>query len=128
MRYYLKIEDYVFPNVSEMEITSVYRKESIQQNLAGGYLIDRGGTPKVMIKAKLNLLTRSEMVDLRFARDKLSIAVEYERTGAKYTAQMTLREYAEPSPVKTNPHAINQDPDTDYDYYYPTVNIVLEEL
>ncbi len=126
MRYYLKIGDYEFPNVSELEITGVYRKESIQQNLAGGYLIDRTGTEKVKIKAKLNLLSRQEMYNLRFSRNQVSNTVTYERNGIMVTAQMIIREFEEPTPVKYQP--IDPTPGLETEYLYRTVNITLEEI
>lgn len=126
MRYYLKIGDREFPNVSEMEITGVYRKESIQQNLAGGYLIDRAGTEKVKINAKLNLLTREEVVALLQARERISNTVTYERYGIKETAQMVIREFEEPAPVKYQP--LNPTPGLETEYCYLTVNITLEEI
>ncbi len=130
MRYYLKIEDFEFPNVSEMEITGVYRKESIQQNLAGGYLIDRAGTEKVKINTKLNLLTSEEFYKLRMARERISNAVTYERGGVKFTKQMIVREFEEPTPLKINPREIHPDlgGGIDHDYYYLTANITLEEI
>lgn len=126
MRYYLKIRDYEFPNVSEMEITGTFRKESIQQNLAGSYLIDRTGAEKVKIEAKLNLLTRAEMYNLRYARNQMSNAVTYDRNGVRTTSQMIIREFAEPTPVKYTPSDTSSGVDTEY--IYLTLNITLEEI
>ncbi len=124
MRYYLKIGDYEFPNVSEMAITGVFRKESIQQNLAGGYLIDRAGTEKITINAKLNMLSWGEMYTLIMARNQISNTVEYERGDIRKTAQMIIREFEEPTPVKyddkSNAYGARS--------IYRSVNITLEEI
>ena len=61
MKYYLKINDTEFSNCSALEVTCESRSESVKTTLSGKYLIDRIGSTKLSVSAKVNMLPESEM-------------------------------------------------------------------
>ncbi len=99
MKYYLNINGTEYPNVSELEIAGVYRMESKQTNLAGDYLIDRTGSEKVSLTAKLNLLTVEQMALLRAAREAVSCTVIFDRGDTRFEKEMHIKDFTEPSPL-----------------------------
>lgn len=133
MKYYLKLEgtEYTegveFSNVSEMEITGIYRKENVQQNIVGDYLVDRVGKEKLTIKAKLNLLNTTEMYSLRQARERIENEFTFDRGGVRTTKKFRINQFEEPSPIYYNP-VPNLEGGFNYTVRYPTLTITLEEM
>lgn len=133
MKYYLKLEgdQYTegveFSNVSEMRITGVYRKENVQQNIVGDYLIDRVGREKLQITAKLNLLSTTEMYSLRQARERIENEFTFDRGGVRTTKKFRINPFEEPSPIYYNP-VPNFEGGYNYSVVYPTLTITLEEM
>lgn len=98
MKYYLSINGTEF-NASTLEAKGVYRKENVQTNLAGGLLVDRIGSEKVELSAKLNLITDEQMAVLRAARAAVSCTVIFDRGNTRTTKTMHLLDFTEPSPI-----------------------------
>lgn len=99
MKYYLNINGTEYPNVSDLEITGGYRMENKQKNLAGDYLIDRTGVEKVVLTAKLNLVTNEQMTLLRAAKEAISCPVIFDRGGTRVEKEMHITDFTEPSPI-----------------------------
>lgn len=133
MKYYLKLEgdQYTegveFSNVSEMKITGVYRKENVQQNVVGDYLVDRIGKEKLTIKAKLNMLSTTEMYSLRQARERIENEFTFDRGGVRTTKKFRINQFEEPTPIYYNPIP-NLEGGYNYSVIYPTLTITLEEM
>lgn len=121
MKYYLKIGTREFPNVSQMEITGVYRVQSTQTTLGGSYLVDRVGNEKIRLVVKINLLTVEDMNYLRLQRDSISTTVTFDRGDSRTTKTMMITELVEPSPLYLYG-------DKENGIRYPFVNLTFEEL
>lgn len=98
MRYYVEINGTEF-NASKLEVTSLYRMENIQTNLAGDLLIDRAGNEKIKLAATFNLLTVEQMSALRAARAAVTCTVKFDRGSERVEKSMHISEYTEPSPI-----------------------------
>lgn len=98
MKYYLAIDGVEF-DASQMEIMAVYRRETTQTNLNGDLLVDRVGTEKLNVTAKLNLVTIDQMKTLITAREKLKCTAVFDRGADRVTKEMHLTEFTEPSPI-----------------------------
>lgn len=99
MRYYLKIGETEFPNVSDIQINGKYRKENVQTALSGDLLIDRIGTEKITIKAKINMLSTAELNAIMTARDVIFCEVTFDRGAERLTKTMHILDFSEPSPI-----------------------------
>lgn len=99
MKYFLKINGVEYQNVSSITITGKYRNESVQKNLAGGYIVDRIGTEKITLNAVLNMLTPADMAALRAARALVSCEVEFDRDNSRHKKTMRILEFIEPPPL-----------------------------
>lgn len=99
MRYYLKINDTEFPNVSALQVTTVYRQEWKQTSLAGGLLLDRMGSGKTQLNVNINMITPEQMTALNAAREALSCTVMYDEGAERQTKTMHLNSFVEPSPI-----------------------------
>lgn len=121
MKYYLNINGSEFGNVSQLEITSTYRRENIQMNLAGDSLIDRIGEAKVKLNVKLNFLTADQMVLLRAAKIAFFVPVIFDRGTARVEKNMHILDFTEPSPIYVNGKLSDG-------VYYGTVKITMEEM
>lgn len=98
MKYYLSINGTEFA-ASVLEVKSIYRRENVQTNLAGGLLIDRIGSEKLKITTKINLITDEQMIALRTARALTSCAVSFDRGNTRVTKTMHMLDFTEPSPI-----------------------------
>ena len=98
MKYYIKIDNVEY-NASVLEITTVYRNENVQTNLAGGLLIDRIGTGKVNITAQLDMLTVEKMAELRKSRYAITCKVTVDRGDYRTNYNMRILNFTEPSPI-----------------------------
>ena len=99
MKYYLKVNNKEYNNVSSLQIAQKYRAESVKQNLAGGYLIDRMGSEKITLTASLNMLTDAELIELRSAVAAISCEVIFDRGATRTTKTMRVVPFTEPSPI-----------------------------
>lgn len=99
MKYYLSINGTIFPNVSTLEVSGKYRKENVQTNLAGNYIVDRMGSEKISISAKLNFLEDSQMQILRAAKEAISCDMSFYRGETLITKTMRILDFTEPSPI-----------------------------
>lgn len=98
MKYYVEINGTVF-NTSKLEVTSLYRMENIQTNLAGDLLIDRAGKEKTKLAVTFSLLTEDQMSVLRSARAAVTCTVRFDRGSERVEKSMHISEYTEPSPI-----------------------------
>ena len=98
MRYYVEINGMEF-NTSKLEVTSLYRMENKQTNLAGDLLLDRAGNEKTKLAATFNLLTEEQMSVLRAARAAVTCTVKFDRGSERVEKSMHISEYTEPSPI-----------------------------
>lgn len=99
MKYYLKINNTEYKNVSALQIGQKYRAESVKQNLAGGYLIDRFGGEKLSITVQINMISELELMDLQEAFELISCDVEFDRGSIRETRTMRILPFTEPSPL-----------------------------
>lgn len=98
-----------------------YRKESLQVNLAGGYLLDRTGTQKISLSVKLNALTPSDVGYLKCAYTNGSAVVKFYVDNTLTTKTMILRNMELPSPIYYYGDRSNG-------IVYPSVTLSLEEM
>lgn len=120
MRYYLKIGNTVFNNVSALTVAGSYRTENVTTTITGNYIVDRIGGEKLKITATINLLTESEMDALRAAREAMFVDVTFDRGNTRTAKTMRLSDFTEPSPLYFYG-------DKSKGYRYGTVTITAEE-
>lgn len=120
MKYYVEINDTEF-SASKLEVTSLHRMESIQNNLVGDLLIDRAGTPKIKLSVTFNLLTEAQMAVLDGARDDVTCKVRFDRGSERIKKTMHIFEYTEPSPIYFFG-------DKEQGIRYGTVTVQMEEM
>lgn len=99
MKYYLSIDGREYGNVSSIEITAGYRTESVKYALSGDMLIDRVGSEKIKLTAKINMLTDEDMTALRRAKDKIFCNIEFDRGNSRITRSMHISDFPEPAPL-----------------------------
>lgn len=99
MKYFLEIEGRSFDNVSSVIINKGYRTETKKENLGGDLLIDRVGSEKTDLQAKVNMLSDEDMKHLRSCRNKMAVAVKYYEGNTLTEKTMYLKEFKEPSPL-----------------------------
>lgn len=121
MKYYLKINDTEFPNCSKLEVTCESRSESVKTTLSGKYLIDRIGSTKLSVKAKVNMLSESEMGVLRTAYLNIKANVTFYYGAGRVTKSMRIQAFDEPSPLPYYNDRANG-------YVYGSVELVMEEM
>lgn len=122
MKYYLKINDTVFQNVSEIEITNAYRNETISYSLGGTTTVERVGKSKLTVETKINMLSAEEMTALKNAVQLATEnTCEFYQNGVLQTKKMRVLPFTEPSPL----HYFG---DTANEYIYGSVEIEMEEV
>ncbi len=100
MHYYLKINDTVLPNVSELQITEAYRNETVTYSLGGTMTVERLGKAKISIKAKVNAITPEIMTALKDAVQLSVNTTVYFYQGDKLRVRkMRISPFTEPSPL-----------------------------
>lgn len=99
VKYYLKVNSKEYTNVSALTIKQGYRAETVKQNLSGGYLIDRLGGEKITVTAKLNMLTDTDISELRAAVGLIYCVVEFDRGNTRTSKIMRILPFTEPSPI-----------------------------
>ena len=121
MKYYLKINDTEFTNCSKLEVSCQSRSESVKTTLSGKYLIDRIGSTKLSVKAKVNMLPESEMGVLRTAYQNIKANVTFYYGAGRVTKSMRIQAFDEPSPLPYYNDRANG-------YVYGSVELVMEEM
>ena len=121
MKYYLKINDTEFTNCSKLEVSCKSRSESVKTTLSGKYLIDRIGSLKLSVKAKVNMLSESEMGVLRTAYQNIKANVTFYYGAGRVTKSMRIQAFDEPSPLPYYNDRANG-------YVYGSVELVMEEM
>ena len=99
MKYYLKINNTEFSNCSALEVTCESRSESVKTTLSGKYLIDRIGSTKLTVSAKVNMLSESEMSVLRSAYQNIKANVTFYYGANLIVKSMRIKAFNEPSPL-----------------------------
>lgn len=121
MKYYLKINDTEFSNCSALEVTCESRSESVKTTLSGKYLIDRIGSTKLNVSAKVNMLSESEMSVLRSAYQNIKANVTFYYGASLVTKSMRIKPFNEPSPLPYYNDRANG-------YVYGSVELEMEEM
>lgn len=121
MKYYLKINDTEFTNCSALEVTCESRSESVKTTMSGKYLIDRIGSTKLIVTAKVNMLSESEMSVLRSAYQSIKANVTFYYGANLIVKSMRLKAFNEPSPLPYFNDRANG-------YIYGSVELEMEEM
>lgn len=121
MKYYLKINNTEFTNCSALEVTCESRSESVKTTLSGKYLIDRVGSTKLSVSAKVNMLSESEMSVLRSAYQNIKANVTFYYGANLIVKSMRIKAFNEPSPLPYYNDRANG-------YIYGSVELEMEEM
>lgn len=121
MKYYLKINNTEFTNCSALEVTCESRSESVKTTLSGKYLVDRIGSTKLSVSAKVNMLSESEMSVLRSAYQNIKANVTFYYGANLIVKSMRIKAFNEPSPLPYYNDRANG-------YIYGSVELEMEEM
>lgn len=121
MKYYLKINNTEFSNCSALEVTCESRSESVKTTMSGKYLIDRIGSTKLNVSAKVNTLSESEMSVLRSAYQSIKANVTFYYGANLIVKSMRIKPFNEPSPLPYYGDRTNG-------YIYGSVELEMEEM
>lgn len=100
MHYYLKINDTVIPNVSELMITEAYRNETVTYSLGGNMNVERIGVAKLNITAKVNAIDQELMTVIKNAVQlATNTTVQFYHGNELESKKMRISPFTEPSPL-----------------------------
>lgn len=121
MRHYLKIGDTEFSSCSELQVIESVRAESVKTTLSGAYLIDRVGSPRLSVTAKITMLSEKEMVALRTMYTNVKADVSFFYGSAIVTKSMRIKPFKQPAPTYYYGDRANG-------YMYKSVTVEMEEM
>ena len=122
MKYYLKVNDVELKNVSALEIQEAYRNETISYSLGGTTTVERVGTAKLHVNAKVNMIDSDEMKTLKNAVQLATNTVcEFYQNDKLVSKNMRVLPFTEPSPLYFFG-------DREQGYIYGSVELEMEEV